>query len=134
MTQETQTQEAQTQSQIRARPLHDRIVVRRDTPASMTKGGIFLPHKARDPQRAGEVLAVGPGVMGPHGELIVPACKIGDRVIFGEYAGTEVQIDGESYQVMRDGDIVIVVDPAAEVTTTPLEVKRHNAHAHYLDG
>lgn len=119
---------------IRAKPLHDRIVVRRDTPDAMTKGGIYLPYKARDPQRSGEVLAVGDGVIGPHGKLIKPACKVGDMVIFGEYAGTEVQIDGEDLQVMRDGDIIIVVDPAAEVKTAPLEQKRHNAHAHYLDG
>jgi chaperonin GroES len=130
MTQEAQTQEVK----IRARPLHDRIVVKRDTPETMTEGGIYLPHKARNPTRSGEVLAVGPGVIGPSGELIVPACKIGDMVIFGEYAGTEVQIDGENLQVMRDGDVVVVVDPAANIKTAVMEQKRHNAHAHYLDG
>jgi chaperonin GroES len=98
---------------LRARPLHDRIVVKRDTPDTMTAGGIFLPHKARNPSRSGAVVAVGPGVMGPHGKLIVPACKIGDMVVFGEYAGTEVQIDGEALQVMRDGEIIVLFYPAA---------------------
>ena len=68
---------------IRARPLHDRIAVKRDSPETMSKGGIFLPHKSKEPSRSGEVLAVGPGIMGPHGKLIEMGCKVGDSVIFG---------------------------------------------------
>ena len=99
----------------------------------MSKGGIFLPHKAREPQRSGEVLKVGPGVMGPHGKLIEMGCKVGDKVIFGAYGGTEVQIDGEALQVMRDGDVILVIDAEAEVETAPLEKRRDHAASHYLD-
>jgi chaperonin GroES len=116
---------------LRARPLHDRIVVKRDSPEEYSKGGIFLPNKAREPQRAGEVLAVGPGVMGPHGKLVEMGCKVGDKVIFGAYAGTEVEIDGEKYQIMRDGDIVCVVDPEAKIETAPMTKRRNEVAGHY---
>lgn len=116
---------------LRARPLHDRIVVRRDTPETMSKGGIFLPHKARDPQRAGEVLAVGPGVVGPAGAIIPMSLKAGDKVIFGEYVGTAVEIDGEKYQIMREGDVVCVIDPEAVIETGPMETRREGAHSYY---
>lgn len=118
---------------IRARPLHDRIVVRRDTAEEYSKGGIFLPNKARDPQRAGEVLAIGPGVIGPTGEIIPMTLKAGDKVVFGAYAGTEVEVDGEKYQIMREGDIVCVVDPEAVITTAPMVARRSGADSHYLD-
>jgi chaperonin GroES len=116
---------------IRARPLHDRIVVRRDTPEEYSKGGIYLPGKAREAQRAGEVLAVGPGVIGAHGALIVPACKVGDKVVFGAYAGTEIEVDGEKYQIMRDGDVVCVIDPEADLETGSMESRRSNVAGHY---
>lgn len=116
---------------LRARPLHDRIIVRRETADEMTAGGIVIPFREGKPQRSGEVLAAGPGVINERGVLIPVSLKPGDRVLFGAYAGTEIKIDGESYQVMRESDVACLLDADADVETDGLSSPRSEVSSHY---
>lgn len=94
---------------IRARPLHDRIVVRPETPVNTTPGGIYLPPIAREKNKLGEVVASGPGFIDKKGQLHPNTLKPGDKVMFGSYAGVELILDGDSYQIMREGDVAGVI-------------------------
>ncbi|MFO8083970.1 MAG: co-chaperone GroES [Desulfobacterales bacterium] len=92
------------------RPLQDRILVKRVEQESTTKGGIIIPDSAKEKPAEGKVFAVGNGKMGDDGKRITPDIKEGDRILFGKYAGTEVKIDGEEYLIMREDDVLGVIE------------------------
>ena len=91
------------------RPLHDRVVVRRIDAEEKSKGGIIIPDTAKEKPMEGEVLAAGPGLRGEDGKLHPLDVKVGDRVLFGKWSGTEIKIDGEDLVVMKESDIMGVV-------------------------
>ena len=95
------------------RPLHDRVLVRRVTPEEKTAGGIIIPDTAKEKPMQGEVLAVGPGARDDKGELVVPDVKAGDRVLFGKWSGTEVKLDGEELLIMKESDIMGILEGSA---------------------
>jgi len=92
------------------RPLHDRVVVRRVEEEKTTASGLIIPDSATEKPSEGEIIAVGKGNTSDSGSIIALDVKIGDKVLFGQYAGTEVKVDGETLLVMREGDIVAVVE------------------------
>jgi len=92
------------------RPLHDRVVVTRIDPETKTGGGIIIPDTAKEKPTEGEVIAVGPGGRDESGKLIPIELKNGDRVLFGKWSGTEVKIDGVEYLIMKESDIMGVVE------------------------
>lgn len=94
------------------RPLHDRVVVRRIEAEEKTSGGIIIPDTAREKPQEGEVVAVGPGTRDEKGSLIELSVKAGDRILFGKWSGTEVKIDGEDLLIMKESDILGVIDTA----------------------
>ncbi len=98
------------------RPLHDRVVVRRIDAEEKTKGGIIIPDTAKEKPQEGEVIAVGPGARDESGKLQPLDVKAGDRVLFGKWSGTEVRIDGEDLLIMKESDIMGVVEGAAKTT------------------
>jgi chaperonin GroES len=91
------------------RPLHDRVVVQRIDAEAKTKGGIIIPDTAKEKPQEGKIVAVGPGGRDEAGQLIVPDVKVGDRVLFGKWSGTEVKIDGEDLLIMKESDIMGVI-------------------------
>ena len=95
---------------MKFRPLHDRVVVRRVEEEAKTAGGIIIPDTAQEKPSQGEVVAVGPGARGDDGKIIAPDVKTGDRVIFGKWSGTEVKIDGQDLLIMKESDIMGVMD------------------------
>jgi chaperonin GroES len=90
-------------------PLHDRVLVKRVQEEETTKGGIIIPDTAKEKPIKGEVVAAGPGKTGDDGKRIELAVKTGDKIMFNKYAGTEVKIDGEEYLVMREDDILAII-------------------------
>jgi chaperonin GroES len=92
------------------RPLHDRVVVRRVDAEERTAGGIIIPDTAKEKPSQGEVVAVGPGARDDKGALIAPDVRVGDRVLFGKWSGTEVKIDGEDLLIMKESDILGVIE------------------------
>ncbi len=92
------------------RPLHDRVVVRRITAEQKSAGGIIIPDTAQEKPQQGEVIAVGPGARDENGRLIALDVKAGDIVLFGKWSGTEVKIDGEELLIMKESDIMGVLD------------------------
>lgn len=97
------------------RPLHDRVVVRRLEAEEKTSGGIIIPDTAKEKPQEGEVVAVGPGVRDDSGNLVAPSVKAGDRILFGKWSGTEVKINGEDLLIMKESDILGVVETQAEL-------------------
>jgi chaperonin GroES len=95
-------------------PLHDRIVVRRVEEAETTRGGIIIPDTAKDKPQEGEVISVGKGKTNEKGETFPLAVKEGDRVLFGKYAGTEIKIDGEDFLIMREEEVLGILEGAAK--------------------
>jgi len=96
------------------RPLHDRVVVRRLNAEEKTKGGIIIPDTAQEKPQQGEVTAVGPGGRDEAGKLIPIDLKVGDKVLFGKWSGTEVKLDGVEYLIMKESDIMgVLVEEAA---------------------
>lgn len=95
---------------MKLRPLQDRILVRRVEEAQETKGGIIIPDSAKEKQAEGEVVAVGNGKLSDDGKRIPLEIKKGDRILFSKYGGTEVQIEDEEYLIMREDDVLGVVD------------------------
>jgi len=95
------------------RPLHDRVVVRRIAAEEKTKGGIIIPDTAQEKPQEGEVIAVGPGGRDENGKLIPIDLKAGNRVLFGKWSGTEVKLDGEELLIMKESDIMGVLDEGA---------------------
>jgi len=94
---------------MKFRPLHDRVVVRRLEEEEKTAGGIIIPDTAKEKPMQGEVIAVGPGTRDESGKLIALDVKVGDRVLFGKWSGTEVKIDGEELAIMKESDIFGVI-------------------------
>ena len=92
------------------RPLHDRVLVKRVEEETKTKGGIIIPDTAKEKPMQGEVLAVGPGARNDKGELVAPDVKVGDRILFGKWSGTEVKMDGEELLIMKESDIMGVLE------------------------
>ena len=92
------------------RPLHDRVLVRRVEAEEKTAGGIIIPDTAKEKPQEGEVVAVGPGVRNESGALTELSVKAGDRILFGKWSGTEVKIDGEDLLIMKESDILGVID------------------------
>ena len=97
------------------RPLHDRVVVRRIEAEEKTSGGIIIPDTAKEKPQEGEVVAVGAGLRDDSGKLFELAVKAGDRVLFGKWSGTEVKIDGEDLLIMKESDILGVIEAKAEL-------------------
>lgn len=95
------------------RPLHDRIIVKRVEAERTTASGIVIPDTAAEKPEQGEVIAVGPGRLDERGKRIAPDVKVGDRVLFGKYAGQTVKVEGEELLVMREDDIMAVITPEA---------------------
>jgi chaperonin GroES len=98
---------------MKFRPLHDRVVVRRVDAEEKTAGGIIIPDTAKEKPQQGEVLAVGPGKRDEAGKLVPLDVKAGDRILFGKWSGTEVKVDGEDLLIMKEDDIMGVVEGAA---------------------
>src|SRR6187551_573618 len=101
---------------MKFRPLHDRVVVRRIDAEEKTAGGIIIPDTAKEKPQQGEVIAVGPGARDDAGKLVPLDVKAGDRVLFGKWSGTEVKLDGEELLIMKESDIMGIVEgtPAAK--------------------
>jgi chaperonin GroES len=95
---------------VKFRPLHDRVVIRRLEHEGKTTGGIIIPDTAKEKPQEGEVVAVGPGARDEHGELQPLELKVGDRVLFGKWSGTEVKIDGEELMIMKESDVMGVIE------------------------
>jgi chaperonin GroES len=97
------------------RPLHDRVVVRRITPLEKSAGGIIIPDTVKDKPMEGEIIAAGPGARNEQGAIVALEVKSGDRVLFGKWSGTEVKIDGEELLIMKESDLLGVIEGAAPV-------------------
>jgi chaperonin GroES len=97
---------------MKFRPLHDRVVIRRLEGEEKTKAGIIIPDTAKEKPQEGEVVAVGPGARDEAGKLIPIDLKAGDRVLFGKWSGTEVKIDGEELLIMKESDVMGVLQGA----------------------
>ncbi|GAA0866615.1 co-chaperone GroES [Sphingopyxis soli] len=95
------------------RPLHDRVVVRRIDAEEKTSGGIIIPDTAKEKPQEGEVVAVGPGARAEDGTVTALDVQVGDRILFGKWSGTEVRIDGEELLIMKESDILGVIEQAA---------------------
>ena len=98
---------------MKFRPLHDRVVVRRVESEAKTKGGIIIPDTAKEKPQEGEVVAVGPGARNDKGEIVALDVKPGDRILFGKWSGTEVKIDGSDLLIMKESDIMGVIEGIA---------------------
>ncbi len=95
------------------RPLHDRVVVRRLTAEEKTAGGIIIPDTAKEKPMEGEVIAVGPGARNEQGALVALDVKAGDKILFGKWSGTEVKLNGEDLLIMKESDIMGIIDAVA---------------------
>ena len=100
---------------MKFRPLHDRVLVRRIEDEEKTSGGIIIPDTAKEKPMHGEVVAVGPGARTDNGQVFPLDVRIGDHVLFAKWAGTEIKIDGEDLLVMKEGDVMGIVEGAAEI-------------------
>lgn len=95
---------------MQIKPLHDRVLVRRIEEVTKTNGGIIIPDTAKEKPSEGVVEAVGAGRVAPDGRIVPISVKAGDRVLFGKYAGTEIKVDGESRLIVREEDILAIVE------------------------
>jgi chaperonin GroES len=95
---------------MKIRPLQDRVIVKRLEEEEKTKGGIIIPDTAKEKPQEGKVIAVGKGKLTEEGKLIPLDVKVGDKILFGKYSGTEVKIDGEEHLIMREEDILGVIE------------------------
>ncbi len=95
---------------MKFRPLHDRVVVRRIDAEEKTTGGIIIPDTAKEKPMEGEIIAVGPGARDEQGKLVALDVKAGDRILFGKWSGTEVKLDGEELLIMKESDIMGVIE------------------------
>ncbi len=95
---------------MKLRPLHDRILVQRVEEETTTKGGIIIPDTAKEKPAEGRVVAVGNGKIGEDGKRIALEVQEGNRILFGKYAGTEVKVEGEEYLIMREDDVLGIID------------------------
>lgn len=95
---------------MKLRPLNDRILVKRVAEEEKTKGGIIIPDTAKEKPGEGKVVAVGNGQIGPDGDRIPVDMKKGDRILFGKYSGQEIKVEGEEYLIMREEDVLCVIE------------------------
>src|SRR5580704_1928845 len=95
---------------MKFRPLHDRVVIERVDAEAKTAGGIIIPDTAQEKPQEGKVIAVGPGGRDENGKLIPIELKVGDRILFGKWSGTEVKIDGIDYLIMKESDVMGVLE------------------------
>jgi chaperonin GroES len=98
---------------MKFRPLHDRVMVKRIELEGKTAGGIIIPDTAKEKPMEGEVVAVGSGARNEQGSIVALDVKAGDRVLFGKWSGTEIKIDGQDYLVMKESDIMGIIEKAA---------------------
>src|SRR4051812_41881736 len=98
---------------MKFRPLHDRVVVRRIEAEEKTKGGIIIPDTAKEKPQEGEVIAVGPGARDENGKVTALDVQVEDRILFGKWSGTEVRLDGENLLIMKESDIMGVIEESA---------------------
>lgn len=98
---------------MKFRPLHDRVVVKRADPVTKTAGGIYVPETASEKPQEGEVVAVGTGTRDETGKIVPLDVKAGDRIVFSKWSGTEITVDGQELLVMKESDIIGVLDKAA---------------------
>ena len=103
---------------MKFRPLHDRVVIRRVEQEAKTTGGIIIPDTAQEKPMEGDVIAAGPGARGEDGKVHALDVKTGDRVLFGKWSGTEIKIDGEELMIMKESDVMGVVDGGAAAAKT----------------
>ena len=99
---------------MRFRPLHDRVVVKRVEEETKTKGGIIIPDTAKEKPMQGEVIAVGPGARDESGQVQALDVRVGDRILFGKWSGTEVKLDGEELLIMKESDVMGVIEGTGE--------------------
>jgi chaperonin GroES len=97
------------------RPLHDRVLVRRIDAEEKSAGGIIIPDTAKEKPQEGEIVAVGPGARNEQGQLVPPEVKAGDRVLFGKWSGTEVKIDGKDLLIMKESDLLGIVEHSSKL-------------------
>jgi chaperonin GroES len=97
------------------RPLHDRVLVRRIEAEEKTAGGIIIPDTAKEKPQEGEVIAVGPGARDETGKLVALDVKVGDRILFGKWSGTEIKLNGEDLLIMKEADVMGVIEMPAAV-------------------
>jgi len=102
---------------MKFRPLHDRVAVRRIKEEEKTAGGIIIPDTAKEKPSEGEIVAVGSGARNEKGEIVPLDVKVGDRVLFGKWSGTEVKIDGQDLLIMKESDLMAVIEGAAKKTS-----------------
>jgi chaperonin GroES len=95
---------------MKIRPLHDRVIVKRVEEEDKTKGGIIIPDSAKEKPSEGKIIAVGKGKLLDNGQMLALEVKKGDKVLFGKYAGTEIKVDGEEHLIMREDDIIAIVE------------------------
>ena len=95
---------------MKFRPLHDRVVVKRIEQETKTPGGIIIPDTAKEKPQEGEIIAVGPGARGEDGKIVPPDVKVGDRILFGKWSGTEIKIDNEELLIMKESDVMGVLE------------------------
>jgi chaperonin GroES len=105
----------ETEELMKFRPLHDRVVVKRIDAEEKTKGGIIIPDTAKEKPQEGEIVAVGAGARDEQGKLVPLDVKVGDRVLFGKWSGTEVKIDGEDLLIMKESDIMGIAETTASL-------------------
>jgi chaperonin GroES len=98
---------------MKFRPLHDRVVVKRVAEEEKTKGGIIIPDTAKEKPMEGEIVAVGPGARDEKGALVALDVKAGDRILFGKWSGTEIKLDGTEYLIMKESDIMGILEGSA---------------------
>ena len=99
---------------MKFRPLHDRVVVKRVDAEEKTMGGIIIPDTAKEKPQEGEVIAVGPGARDEQGKLVPLDLKVGDRILFGKWSGTEIKLDGQDLLIMKESDVMGVLEAAAQ--------------------
>jgi chaperonin GroES len=99
---------------MKFRPLHDRVVVRRIEQDAKSKGGIIIPDTAKEKPQEGEVVAAGPGARDENGKIVALEVKAGDRILFGKWSGTEVKLDGEELLIMKESDILGIIEKTAQ--------------------
>ncbi len=95
---------------MKIRPLNDRLLVKRLAEEEVTAGGIIIPDSAKEKPAEGEIVAVGPGKVSDKGDRVAPQVSVGDRVLFSKYGGTDVKLDGEDFLIMREDDILGVIE------------------------
>lgn len=99
---------------MKFRPLHDRVAVRRIEGDEKSAGGIIIPDTAKEKPSEGQIVAVGSGAPNENGEIVALDVKVGDRVLFGKWSGTEVKIDGEDLLIMKESDLMAIIEKAAK--------------------